>query len=88
MATGAGRRRRSESEWQALVKRQEASGVSGAAFCRQEGISRASFEKWRRRLASRSEAGQFVELAVPRQGAERWEVELTLPGGGILRIRG
>ena len=88
MAKEEGRRRRSESEWRALVARQEKSGLSRAAFCRQEGISRQSFEQWRRRRESRSVSGQFVELAVPREGGGRWEVELALPGGGVLRIRG
>ena len=88
MARGADRKRRGAAEWQALVKLQEASGLSRVAFCQQEGIGRASFDQWRRRLATRSVGGQFVELAVPREGGGDWEVELTLPAGMVLRLRG
>jgi hypothetical protein len=88
MTKGTDRRRRSESEWRALVERQKASGLSQIEFCQQEGIARSTFEVWRRRIASRSVAGQFVELAMPGEGGGEWEVELTLPLGMVLRLRG
>jgi hypothetical protein len=56
------RRRRSRSQWQALLARAEQSELSVANFCRNEDISAASFYQWRQRLAagapSRSDAGR------------------------------
>jgi hypothetical protein len=42
--------------WRAVVRRQEGSGLSVAAFCRSEGVSEASFYAWKRRLTR--DAGQ------------------------------
>ena len=44
--------RRSESVWRALIERQRTSGASIETFCRAEGVSRSSFERWRGILSS------------------------------------
>jgi len=44
--------RRSESVWRALIERQRISGASIETFCRAEGVSRSSFERWRGILSS------------------------------------
>jgi hypothetical protein len=80
--------RRDAAGWQAVVERQAQSGVSRKVFCEREGIPRSSFETWRRRLASRAEAARFVELAPVVEGTRRWDLEVALPGGVTLRIRG
>lgn len=44
----AGTRRRLGSDaWQALVERHRSSGLTVEAFCRREGVSTASFYRWR-----------------------------------------
>ena len=43
---GTGRRLGSD-EWQALVGRHCSSGLTVEAFCRREGVSTASFYRWR-----------------------------------------
>lgn len=88
MARRAKRSRRDAGGWQGLMDQQAASGLSRKAFCEREGIVRSSFESWRRRLASRSAAGGFVELTVPADVAKGWNVEIELPGGVLFRIRG
>jgi putative transposase len=39
--------RRSKAAWRALIARQAISGESIEAFCRAQGVSRSSFERWR-----------------------------------------
>jgi hypothetical protein len=46
--------------WREVIRRQEASGLSVAAFCREEQVAPASFFAWRKKLA---EADQQVEQA-------------------------
>lgn len=88
MARRAKRARRDAAAWQGLMEQQAASGVSRKAFCEREGISRSSFESWRRRLASRAAAGGFVELTAPAEPSKSWDVEIELPGGVLFRVRG
>ncbi len=82
-----GRVRRTESEWRALVSRQERSGMSEVAFCQRSKLSRASFRQWKQRLAE-TESPAFVEWVSPEVVADDSspaEFELTLPGGAVLR---
>ena len=44
------RTRRSQAEWQALIEQQKQSGLSAAAFCREQGVLAKSFYRWRSRL--------------------------------------
>jgi hypothetical protein len=88
MARKRGQLRRDAAAWQGLMEQQAASGLSRKAFCERQGIVRSSFESWRRRLASRSAAGGFVELTAPGEVRKRWDVEIELPGGVQFRIRG
>lgn len=78
-----GRRRSAEraAYWRGVISRQEASGQSIAAFCRDEGISQGSFFWWRRELARRQPATpQFVPLPIAATGAST-DFEVRLPGG-------
>jgi hypothetical protein len=79
---------RSAVWWRTAIERQAASGLSRKAFCEREGIGRSSFEKWRGRLASESSAPAFVEVRPAVSPAAGWDVELALPGGIVLRLRG
>ncbi|MDQ7008255.1 MAG: hypothetical protein Q9Q40_13605, partial [Acidobacteriota bacterium] len=90
MARGRSQRvRRSEEEWREILERFEASKLSLRAFCRQEQIGIASLHRWRKRLALALGPG-FVDLRPPSVvgNHEGWELDLELPGGGRLRLRG
>jgi len=83
---------RNASDWQEIQQRFEASGRSLAAFCRSEGISRSSFDAWRRKLrvhkSAKKAAREFVELtpvSAPTIGG--WTVEIELPDGRLARLR-
>lgn len=82
--------RRSEKQWIAIMKRFEASGLGSKEFCRREGVSPSSFQRWRRRLGS-IPAGEFVEL-VPDSSSTMamptWSLDVALPNGVCLRFRG
>ena len=86
--------RRTVEQWQAIVDQQIASGLSGAAFCKSEGIKYQSFMNWRLKLTTSkgpvpTEAG-FIELTKPEQSNEEkpseWLLELDLAPGVQLRI--
>jgi hypothetical protein len=62
--------------------------VSRKVFCEREGIPRSSFETWRRRLASRAVTPKFVEVPASVASVAAWDMELQLPGGVVLRMRG
>ena len=49
------------SQWCELIERQDSSGLSGAAFCREHGINLSRFYYWRRRL-KQDTLGGFLEL--------------------------
>jgi hypothetical protein len=92
-----GRVQRTEAEWRGLVDRFEKSGLSTTAFCARAKLPRSSFVKWRgilgqspavERSSRRSPA--FVEWVAPasaqaESAKERGELELTLPGGVVVR---
>ena len=87
------RRRRGAPQWRALVQRGESSGLSVAAFFRAQGISPASYFRWRERLAKETAAQDtpgaapgFIDLGT--LGATRaWELEIDLGAGVLLRLR-
>lgn len=88
-----GKVKRSEAEWRTILNRHEASGLSRKVFCQQEQISKASFDKWKRRLSrvEESKSSSFVELALPSNdttsvpAAAGNEFEMAFPGGVVLR---
>jgi hypothetical protein len=90
--------RRSRAQWQSLIERAERSPLSVSAFCAAQGVSTANFYLWRKRLRAEARpqptavAGEFLDLGVlatPRceERAGGWELELTLGGGLVLRLR-
>jgi len=62
-----------QSHWKQLVEQQTNSGLSGAAFCRQQDIRYANFMSWRKKLqtpkanSETSEQSAFIELTAPAQ---------------------
>lgn len=64
--------------WHKIIEQQEASGLSGAGFCREHNICLSRFYHWRRRLKQDSPGG-FLEL---RADAASSRPELA--GAGVL----
>lgn len=67
------RRYRDKSEWKRLVEEQAQSGMTGLAFCEQQGLSRKSFYRNRKALQ------QDVDTTVSTRSfvqVKPWSVEL------------
>ena len=64
------------ARWRKLIEQQRQSELSVSAYCRERGVSAASFFAWRRRLAGVAGVAGFkaVKLRSPRPGAPRGEV--------------
>jgi transposase-like protein len=89
-AKGRARVRRSESEWQAILRRASGSGQSQASFCRGQEISPSTFQVWRRRLRSQIAAREFVDVTPAAAPAPSilWSIEIEFPDGTTARVRG
>jgi hypothetical protein len=57
--------RRSRSEWRALLAKVGGSGLGVEAFCRREGVSAASFYRWRSLLDDVVDRGEVVGHSAP-----------------------
>ena len=80
------------ARWAKLIEQQRDSGLSVSAYCRERGVSAASFFAWRRRLGGEAGAGGFkpVKLVSNGRGASARSdgvIELRLRGGRRLRVR-
>ena len=75
-----------ESYWREVVGRQEKSGLSVRAFCRQEDVCAHTLYIWRRRLANRRPVSFAVVRVRPESQQPACTLELILPGGEQLRI--
>lgn len=53
---GSKRRRLNERAWRELFRRFDGAGLTVEAFCKAEGLSRSSFNRWRSRLPMRAGA--------------------------------
>ena len=85
---GTSSREAKRGHWEWIIKEQEESGRSGAAFCRERQISYQTFAYWKKRLskdrpAARSKAS-FQELVVSPDALQPDGFELIL---GSVRIR-
>ncbi len=59
------REHRSNAEWQKIIERQEQSGLTGVAFCLQEGIYAKTFYRQRKILRRKglvTETKQFIQV--------------------------
>ena len=77
-----------ESHWRQIIARQEESGLSVLAFCRQEELSAYALYSWRRRFARRSRV-KFAMVEVSpetRSTNANAGLELVLAGGERLQI--
>lgn len=83
--------RRSRDEWTRLVKESRESGMSQAAFCREQGVSVGARQYWIRKLreegAESSESREIRLLPVDAVMPPAEEgVEVLLPSGVQLRF--
>jgi len=80
---------RSAVEWSGIIARYRQSGLGMREFCSQEGLTLRTFENWYRRVRqSETRKGQFLEVKAPSVAASPWAVEVELPNGVRLRVRG
>jgi hypothetical protein len=84
--------------WRDRIRRQQASGLTIAQFCAQEGIARSKFHAWKRRLQLMGSPDQrpalpassaFLPVTVrllERAAEQPLPIEADLPNGIRLRI--
>jgi len=93
---------RRAKHWRALLREQEWSGLTQAAFCRQRRINSGTFAWWKRKLradAGTESAGSGAGsrrgpsrtdplrfMEVAVVGAGRERYEIVLPGGRVVRV--
>ena len=99
MESGKGNgRRRSRNEWRSLLARIRGSGLGIEAGCRREGISEASYYRWRSQLAGEVDRGEvcvrasapaFVDLGTLSSSPvsrQRLDLKLDLGDGLLLHL--
>tara|TARA_B110000037_G_C17097512_1_gene496591 strand:- start:1944 stop:2234 length:291 start_codon:yes stop_codon:yes gene_type:complete len=91
--------RRSAAQWRTVFSQQQNSGLNVTAFCQQHKIATSNFYTWRKKLsgallplASGSSDWHAIEPMASSVGSDVsvnpvWDLELTLPGGAVLRLR-
>ena len=74
--------------WQQRLARFQTAGLSVIRFCQQEGVSTATFYRWRKRLAQRKHAPAAPDSPtfanITLVGAA--DVRVSLPGGTQLHV--
>lgn len=84
-------------EWEQRLERFDASDANLELFCLQEGVSRSTLYRWRRRLDNGIPESLQTESVEPEQhgsneslflpvSLKSSRVELTLPNGGVVRL--
>ena len=87
--TSNGKVWRSEAEWRTICERFAQSGLGPKEFCQREAIALGSFKKWYQRgTKNGAQREAFVELVSPPVRSEVWAVEVELPSGVRVRLRG
>lgn len=91
--TSVGSARRSAQDWEAIVARWKKSGLSVAAFSKEQGIHPASLHRWRRRLEESGSDPDFLTWQAPEElsstlASSAWSLEVVLPTGVTLRFQG
>jgi len=93
--TRDGKQRRTQAEWAEFIARFRQSDLTLKAFAEREKLSLGSLQRWNRRLAGKAE-GDFLDVTPQtpptpngssRPGSD-WDLEVELPSGLTLRLRG
>jgi hypothetical protein len=73
--------------WHQRIEAQQSSGLRVTEFCRREGIHKAGFYAWRRRLSGTPQEG-FVELKVEQsnRNAPSSAIEVRLANGRTVMV--
>jgi len=81
--------RRSLAEWRTICEQFARSGLGVEEFCLREQLTVSNVKKWYRRCRREDQQGsQFIEVVPPAMGTGRWGVEVSLPNGARLHLRG
>ncbi len=75
-----------EQKWRGHVLAWGKSGLSQAAYCRQQGLTQNDFSWWKREIARRAAAPAFVPVQMELRQTESYAFELELRGGRVLRF--
>lgn len=84
--------RRTKEEWRGIFARWEESGVGVAEFCKGQEIALSTFRRWQERLRGSEQRQEFVPLVSvgpsSPANASCWVMEVELPNGAKLRLKG
>ena len=72
--------------WAERLARFDASALTVAAFCRQEGVAPQSFHRWKLSLAAPGSAPSATPEFLPVRLLPSAPVEILLPNGAALRL--
>ena len=87
--TSNGKVHRSVAEWQTICERFVKSGLGPKEFCQREALALGSFRKWYQRCTQKGALSEaFVELVTPAAPPQVWAMEVELPSGVRVRLRG
>ncbi len=86
-------------EWERRLERYQTHEVNLDVFCLQEGVSRSTFYRWKRRLDNGVPEALQTAAAEPEQNGstdslflpislKKSRVEIELPNGGVVRLPG
>ena len=84
-------------EWERRLERYQTSEASLDVFCLQEGVSRSTFYRWKRRLDNGIPETLQADAAEPEQigstdslflpiSLRKSRIEIELPNGGVVRL--
>src|SRR5688572_5189450 len=84
-------------EWERRLERYQAHEVNLDVFCLQEGVSRSTFYRWKRRLDNGVPEALKADAAEPEQNGStdalflpislrKSRIEIELPNGGVVRL--
>lgn len=79
MSTRKERSASKEQYWRSQVRQWRKSGLAVRAFCEEQGLSEPNFYAWRRTLAQRDAAVQFVPVRVTREFSSNVTADGTAP---------
>jgi hypothetical protein len=84
-------------EWERRLERYQSHEVNLDVFCLQEGVSRSTFYRWKRRLDNGIPETLQADVAEPEQNGltdtlflpislKKSRIEIELPNGGVVRL--